>query len=69
MKGGGGVDIGPLRNKYKDIILVSLITDDQRYFDYHHSPNDTFEQVNLREMQMGSAAIAALVILIDEMDH
>jgi len=66
IRGGGGVDIGPLRSKYKNIMLASLITDSQRYFDYHHSANDTFEQVNLREMQMGSAAMACLVYLIDQ---
>ena len=64
MKGGGGVDIGPLK-KY-GVPLASIVPDDQRYFDCHHSPNDTFEQVNFRELQMGSAAIASLVYLIDK---
>ena len=35
IKGGGGVDIGPLRNYYPNIIFGSLIPDDQRYFDFH----------------------------------
>jgi carboxypeptidase Q len=65
-RGGGGVDIGPLLEF--DTPLISIITDMQRYFDYHHSPNDTFEQVNIREVQMGCAAIAALVYLIDKYD-
>jgi len=64
MKGGGGVDIGPLR-KY-GVPLASIVPDDQRYFDCHHSPNDTFEQVNFRELQMGSAAIASLIYLVDK---
>ena len=63
-RGGGGVDIGPL--KAQNVPLGSLIPDCQRYFDYHHSDNDTFEQINLRELQMGSAAIAALIYLIDK---
>jgi len=67
VKGGGGVDIGPLKDKYKDITLVSLITDSQRYFDFHHSANDTFLKVNRREMQMGSAAMACLIYLIDNL--
>ena len=65
-QGGGGVDIGPL--KRFGTPLISLVPDMQRYFDYHHSPNDTFEQVNIRELQMGSASIAALIYLIDKYD-
>lgn len=65
-KGGGGADIGPLRQF--GIPLISYIPDSQRYFYYHHSPKDTFEQVNPRELQMGSAAIAALIYLIDLFD-
>ena len=63
-RGGGGVDIGPLR-KY-GVPLASIVPDNQRYFDCHHSGNDTFEQVNIRELQMGSAAIASLIYLIDK---
>jgi hypothetical protein len=65
-RGGGGVDIGPLRKFGTP--LISIIPEMQRYFDYHHSPNDTFEQVNIRELQMGCAAIATLVYLIDKYD-
>jgi hypothetical protein len=65
-RGGGGVDIGPLREF--GTVLISLVPDMQRYFDYHHSPNDTFEQVNIRELQLGSASIAALIYLIDKFD-
>jgi carboxypeptidase Q len=63
-KGYGGVDINFL--KELDIPLIGLLPDTQRYFDYHHSANDTFEQVHLRELQLGSAAIASLVYLIDK---
>jgi len=61
--GGGGVDIGPL--KELGVPLSGYRTDWQRYFDIHHSANDTFEQVNFREMQLGSGAMASLVYLID----
>lgn len=66
IRGGGGVDIELLQQF--GAVLVSPIVDMQRYFDYHHSPNDTFEQVNIRELQLGSAAIAALIYLIDKYD-
>lgn len=65
--GGGGVDIAPL--KKFGTPLISFVPDQQRYFDYHHSPNDTFEQVNIRELQMGSAAMASLLYLIDKLDY
>lgn len=64
VKGGSGVDISFLKNS--GTALIGLIVDSQRYFDYHHSGNDVFENVNRREMQLGSASIAALVYLIDK---
>jgi carboxypeptidase Q len=63
-KGGSGVDIRDL--KPLGVSLFGLVTDMQRYFDYHHSANDTFNNVNIRELQLGTAAMAALVYLIDE---
>jgi hypothetical protein len=65
-RGGGGSDISPL--KPFGTLLIGNIPDTQRYFYYHHSANDTFEQVNFREFQMGSAANAALIYLIDLLD-
>jgi hypothetical protein len=66
-KGGGGSDIGPL--KALGALQIGYMPDTQRYFSYHHSANDTFEQVNIRELQMGSAAIASLIYLIDHLDY
>jgi carboxypeptidase Q len=65
-KGGGGSDISPLRPQ--GTLLIGSVPDTQRYFYYHHSANDTFEQVNFREFQMGSAASASLIYLIDLLD-
>ncbi|MEI7483434.1 MAG: M20/M25/M40 family metallo-hydrolase [Ignavibacteriota bacterium] len=64
VKGGSGVDVGFL--KESGAALIGLIVDSQRYFDYHHSANDVFENVNRREMQLGSASMAALIYLIDK---
>ncbi len=65
--GFSGVDIVPLKNYY-EMTLAGLITDTQRYFDLHHAATDTFDQVNRREMQLGSAAMAAIIYLIDALD-
>lgn len=65
-KGGGGSDISPL--KPLGTLLISLNPESERYFWYHHCANDTFEQVNIRELQLGSAAIASLIYLVDLKD-
>jgi len=62
-KGGSGVDVGQL--KPQGVPLFGLVPDSQRYFDYHHSINDSFDKINIRELQLGSAAMGALVYLID----
>jgi carboxypeptidase Q len=64
--GGGGSDIGPLREKAPGIVLIGFSPDSQRYFDVHHSPNDVFENVNKRELELGSASMASLIYLIDQ---
>lgn len=62
-QGWGGVDIGPL--KEGGVPLIGLNVDPQRYFEYHHCANDTFDKINRRELNLGSAAMAALIYLID----
>lgn len=62
--GGGGADIGPL--KPLGTVLFGLEPESQRYFDYHHSHNDTIEKVNPRELQLGAISMAILAWLISE---
>jgi carboxypeptidase Q len=45
---------------------IGLNVDSQLYFDYHHSSADSFDKINNRQMQLGSAAVASLVYLIDK---
>tara|TARA_Y100000590_G_scaffold425108_1_gene532732 strand:- start:2265 stop:3650 length:1386 start_codon:yes stop_codon:yes gene_type:complete len=61
--GGSGADIGPLKDGR--VILSGLRPDPQRYFDYHHAPSDTFDKINRRELELGAAAMTALIYLID----
>jgi len=61
---GGGADIGPLAPL--GIPLIGFLPDSQRYFDYHHTSTDTIDKVSKRELELGSASIAALVYLIDQ---
>jgi hypothetical protein len=63
-KGGSGADIGPLKGMKG--LLSGYSPDSQRYFDYHHADSDTFDKVNKRELELGTACMAALVYLIDK---
>ncbi|MCK5677237.1 MAG: M20/M25/M40 family metallo-hydrolase [Flavobacteriaceae bacterium] len=63
-KGGSGADIGPLKNEH--IVLAGLRPDSQRYFDYHHAANDTFDAINKRELELGAATMTSLIYLIDK---
>lgn len=62
-KGHSGADIDPLKSE--TITLVGYRPDSQRYFDYHHAANDTFDKVNKRELELGAASMASLVYLLD----
>ncbi len=62
--GGSGADVKRLRSQKG--ILFGLLPDSQRYFDYHHTDIDTFDAVNKRELQLGAAAMASLVYLLDK---
>ena len=62
--GGSGADIGPLKNGIT--VLSGLRPDSQRYFDYHHAANDTFDAINKRELELGAAAMTSLVYLVDQ---
>jgi carboxypeptidase Q len=64
VKGHGGADINPLEDQ--GTVLIGFMPDTQRYFDYHHSKNDTFDKVNKRELELGAAAMASLIYLIDQ---
>jgi len=64
VKGGTGSDIEPLTSK--KIVKAGLQPDSQRYFDYHHAANDTFDAVNKRELELGAATMASLMYLFDQ---
>lgn len=60
---GGGADIGPLGKQ--GVPVMEFLPDSQRYFNYHHTEEDTFDKVDKRELELGAASMAAMVYLID----
>ncbi len=61
----GGSDISPIHKKL-NVPVAGLIPDSQRYFDIHHTNNDVFENVNHRELELGSVILAQLIYLVSE---
>jgi hypothetical protein len=62
--GHSGSDIEPLTSK--TLVKAGLKPDSQRYFDYHHAANDTFDAINKRELELGAGTMAALLYMIDQ---
>jgi hypothetical protein len=60
---GGGADISPLAPQ--GVPLMGYLPDSQRYFNFHHTAEDTFDKVDKRELELGAAAMAAIIYLID----
>lgn len=60
---GSGADIGPLAPQ--GTVLIGLLPDSQRYFEYHHTAADVFEAVHQRELELGAAAMSGLIYLLD----
>jgi len=64
-RGGSGVDIGPLKELEPRPVLVGLVPDGQRYFDFHHTSQDVWENVHKRELELGAATCATFLALLD----
>jgi carboxypeptidase Q len=62
-KEGHGADIGYL--KEIGVPLIGFEPDGQKYFDYHHTADDTFDKINKRELELSSGVIGSLIYLID----
>jgi hypothetical protein len=60
--GHGGVDISPVIER--GAAGFGLVVDQHRYFDYHHSANDTIDKVHPRELEMGAIVEALLCYLL-----
>ena len=61
---GSGSDTKKLKDL--GVPCLELMPDSQRYFDFHHTQIDVFENVNKRELELGGASMAALIWMISE---
>lgn len=59
-----GTDLYPLHDM--GVPTAELVPDSQRYFDIHHTEEDTFEKVNRRELLMGAGTLTQMVYMIDK---
>lgn len=64
--GGGGADIGPIA-QLGQVPTMALHGDPTRYFQIHHTPADTPERIDPREVAKAAAAIAAVTWVAAEL--
>ena len=62
----GGADVGPVGKA--GVPLFSLNQDATRYFDIHHTPDDTLDKVDRAQMDQNVAAWAAFIWLAADSD-
>jgi carboxypeptidase Q len=62
---GGGADIGPIMRE--GVIGASLDVDGTHYFDIHHTPADTLDKIDPRDLQLCVAAMAVMAYTVADM--
>lgn len=60
--GGDGADIAPLTKS--GVAAIDLNQSGQRYFDYHHTPEDTLERVDPEQLRQNVAAWTAMIATV-----
>ncbi len=62
---GGGADIGPIMRE--GVPGAALNVEGSRYFDIHHTPADTLDKVNPRELALCVATMAVMAYVVADM--
>jgi carboxypeptidase Q len=62
---GGGADIGPMMRE--GVVGASLDVDGAHYFDTHHTPADTLDKVNPRELALCVATMAVMAYVVADL--
>jgi hypothetical protein len=66
-EGGVGADISPLQAE--GVPGFAMLPDTRHYFDYHHTPADTFDKVAPEDMKGHVATAAVLAYFLAEMEQ
>ena len=62
---GGGADIGPIMRE--GVVGASLDVEGSRYFDIHHTPADTLDKVDPRELALCVATMAVMAYTVADL--
>jgi carboxypeptidase Q len=62
---GGGADIGPMMRE--GVVGASLDVEGSHYFDIHHTPADTLDKVNPRELALCVATMAVMAYTVADL--
>ncbi len=62
---GDGADVGPIRIAQK-LGSVDLSQDGTKYFDLHHTPDDTLDKIDKAELRQNVAAWASVLMLLGQ---
>lgn len=61
-KAGDGADVGPVMRS--GVAAIDLAQDGTKYFDLHHTPDDTLDKVDLTELRQNVAAWTAMLATV-----
>jgi carboxypeptidase Q len=65
-KAGDGADIGPIRTA-QNLAAIDLNQDGTRYFDLHHTPDDTLDKIDKEQLRQNVAAwMAVLAVMAND---
>jgi carboxypeptidase Q len=64
---GGGADVGPLMER--GVPGMGLRTAGERYFWYHHSPADTVDKLDPRDMALCVAVMAVMAYVVADLEE
>lgn len=59
---GGGADVGPVIRAGAS--AIDLQQDGRRYFDYHHTPDDTLDKIDPEQLRQNVAAWTAMLAVV-----
>ncbi|HVJ63598.1 MAG TPA: peptidase M28 family protein, partial [Tahibacter sp.] len=65
-RGNGGPDLSPIHAE--GMAALSLTNDGTRYFDYHHTANDTLDKVDPKQLAQNVAVYIAWSYMAAEAD-